>query len=497
MTRSSAPSAADVTFLLSAPIFAIGGAVRLTQSDGDLAAHIRMGDAILATHRIPLHSLGSYTAGNDLLVAPAWLSEVIFARLFHAGGLPLIAVVTGIIVALTHSFVALFLRSRGVDARVALATALASLILGASHWLARPHMFSILGAALTLFLLESRGRQRVVWFFLLFVLWANLHGGWLYGLLVIAVYAAGGFVEARLGDKPDWTARARSDCLAFAVAGFATLLNPYTIGLHREVLGAVTSASLAMHIDEYQPPNFGEMESLPFLIAIIAGVGLLAASRKRPSVPWLAVIAMTLIFGVRAGRNIALFGVTGMPLIALHAAQSWRNGRRPFRYFGEFARLDPCARVGQWATPMLVLLLGLGLNRGSAAGATLIEDRFDSRVFPVEAVRSAQAAGLVGRIFHPWTWGGYLLYAWPGSSLHVDPLEFSEETIDSHTRIESMQPGWRVELTRWNVELAILEVDSPLASALARDPGWSLRYRDSTAVVLQRVQPSTSQPGTQ
>ena len=146
MKRPGSPSIADLAFIFIAPIFSMAGAVRLTQSDGDLAAHIRMGEYILEHHRIPGYSLASYTSALDPLVAPAWLSEVIFASLFRLGGLALIAVTTGLIVALTHSLLAAFLRSRGVDPRVALAAALVSLMVAAIHWLARPHMFSILAA---------------------------------------------------------------------------------------------------------------------------------------------------------------------------------------------------------------------------------------------------------------------------------------------------------------------------------------------------------------
>jgi hypothetical protein len=83
------PSISDLTFIAAAPIFAIAGAVRLTQSDGDLAGHIRMGEAITAMRRIPTHSLASYTVPNDPLIDPAWLSEIFFSTLFRAGGLAL------------------------------------------------------------------------------------------------------------------------------------------------------------------------------------------------------------------------------------------------------------------------------------------------------------------------------------------------------------------------------------------------------------------------
>ena len=188
MQKNNAPSAADLIFMVVAPLIAIRGTVKLTQSDGDLAAHIRMGETILASGQLPAHSLASYTAPTDPMVAHAWLSEIIFALLFRLGGLPMLSVVTCMIVGATHGLIALFLRRRGADPRWAFLAALLSLALASTHWLTRPHMFSIVGTALTLFLLESDRPKRAFLFLPLFAIWANLHGGWLYGLTMVGAY---------------------------------------------------------------------------------------------------------------------------------------------------------------------------------------------------------------------------------------------------------------------------------------------------------------------
>src|SRR5512141_1149046 len=114
------PSAPDLIFAIVAPLTAIRGAVKLTQADGDFSAHVRMGNTILATGHIPTHSLVSYTAPSEPMAGHAWLAEVIFATLFRIGGLPLVCVVVGCLIGLTHAMIALFLRRRGADPRWAL-----------------------------------------------------------------------------------------------------------------------------------------------------------------------------------------------------------------------------------------------------------------------------------------------------------------------------------------------------------------------------------------
>jgi len=487
--KNNAPSAADLIFMVVAPLIAIRGTVKLTQSDGDLAAHIRMGETILASGQLPAHSLASYTAPADPMVAHAWLSEIIFALLFRLGGLPMLSVVTGLIVGATHGLIALFLRRKGADPRWAFLAALLSLALASTHWLTRPHMFSIIGTALTLFLLESDRPKRAFLFLPLFAIWANLHGGWLYGLTMIGAYIVGDLAEARLdvNRRVDWLARARTNAMAFGIGAAATLANPYGIGLHREVFDAVTSESLAKNIAEYLAPNFQDAGQWPFLLAILGTIALFSLTTTRIRLTWLGVIIISFFFALRSFRNIALFGVSAWPLIALYAAKGLPEGKRKFPFFTEFARLDPGSRVGILAVPVTILMLALGFNRGFIGGLPVIPDRFNPKTFPTVAVEKARQANLPGRVFDAWGWGGYIMYAWPTASLHVDPLKFNAETMTSYTLIEDMQPGWQKEMDRWQIRTVIVSSKSPMAKGLALEPAWKVWYRDSTAAVFRRA----------
>ena len=458
----------------------------LAQADGDLTAHIRMGNQILATARIPSHSLASYTAGTEPMVAHSWLSEVLFALLFRAGGLPLICVVVGIIIGLTHGTIALWLSRRNVDSRWALAAALLSLAMASIHWLARPHLFSIVGAAATIWLLESSRPRRQMYFLPFFAFWANLHGGWLYGLAIIGMYVVGDIAEAFVSaDRGAWLGRAGRDAAAFGVAALGTLINPFGLVLHREVISAVTNTSLARNMSEFQPANFHELSQVPFLLALVFTIAVLLRRSHRMPFTWLFVVLMSAFFALKSSRNIALFAVSAWPLIALHAARSDLLGGREFPFFEEFARLDRNTRIGWLAAPVGVLLLLMGLNGGSIGPVHLIADHFDSRAFPVAAVERAKQGHLTGRVFGAWRWAGYIMYAWPDASLHVDPLKFSDITLESYTVIEDLHPEWLAELSRWQVKTIIVPAGSALARQLDTAPGWKLWYRDGTAVVFR------------
>ncbi len=491
--RNLAPSIADILFLVVAPITAVTRTIKLTHSDGDLAAHIRMGQVILDTGKIPAQSLASFTATNDPLVAHAWLSEILLATLYSVGGLALVSVVTGIIVATTHAGVALFLRSRGVDARWALAAAFISLAVSSTHWLARPHMFSILGVAITIWILESGSSHKWRYVAPLFVVWANLHGGWLYGLVIILGYVIGSRIEVVLDadQRDEWLKVFRVNLVALLVACLATLVTPFTLAdpagfdLHREVFSGATSSALASQMGEFMSPNFQAAAPLPFFGALLLTVALLAVTRRRMSAPHLIVLVMSLFFALRSFRNMALFGVSAWPLVALHVARAWPAHRRNFPLFGEIARIDKSARPGLYAAPVALMLIAIGLNSGSAFGSQIIRRDFSPKVFPVEAVARLKAASASGRIFEAWEWGGYIMYAWPSARLLVDPLKFNDSTVSAFTKIDSARPGWQEEIRRLNIETVIIHPDTPLSDGLERDSGWTKWYQDSTAVVFR------------
>lgn len=461
--------------------------VKLTQSDGDLAAHIRMGETILSTHSFPSHSLASYTAAADVMVAQAWLSEVIFAWLWRAGGLALLAVFTAIVLAATHASVALFLRNRGADPRWAAVAALVSLSVSSTHWLTRPHMFSIVGVLLTIYLLESERLGKWVWFIPLFGIWANLHGGWLYGLAVIGLYVVGALAETVVSTtgRAAWLTAARNHSACLASAALATFLTPFGYRLHAEVLSTATNSDVTRHMAEFLPPDFQAAAAFPFVIAVALSVIIFALSTRRMHYTWMSVVVFGFMSSVRSFRNIALFGVSAWPLIALHASKAWPASRRHFPWFTEFARLDPNSRTGILAAPVAIFLLLIGLNRGYMGAHTIVGDRFSNRVFPVAAVESAKTAGLDGRVFESWRWGGYIMLAWPEASVHVDPLKFNALTMRSYGLIDEVRPGWQTELRRWQVRTIIVDAKAPLTKALLQESSWKVWYSDSTAVVFR------------
>src|SRR3954454_15895540 len=108
-------------------------------------------------------------------------SQVLYALAERVGGLAGVAILAGLLVGLTYALLAGFLLRRGVDPLLAYLTTILAALVGAGHWLARPHLFSFVAVVLLLDLLEGAPRRQFLPFAALFAIWANIHGGFVYG----------------------------------------------------------------------------------------------------------------------------------------------------------------------------------------------------------------------------------------------------------------------------------------------------------------------------
>ena len=514
--RNFAPSLVDIFFIMLALVVPLRWHHQLLNADGDLAIHLRMGHDILREHAIPFVDRFSYTMAGQTLIPTSWLSEVLDALVENAGGLAGIVLFTGVVLAVTYALVALFLRRRNVDGRLAVVACLFSVLLGAIHWLPRPHLFTILGSVVLLHLLE-RGDDQSVWpYAVLFAVWSNLHGGWLYGVIVLAVYAAGEAVEALAarrgvrdalgGDdgsgtggsdaggstddvafQRDWRRRAVRHGVALLVACAASLLNPGGVLLLKQIGGSLGSSHMVDTTVEYRSPDFHLMGPRFFLVLLLLALLLLARDRRRMPFPWLAVVLVNLAFALFSVRNIPLFGVTALPLLTVHAAGVLRRRRAGYVFGDGFADIDRRARVGVWSIPVLAVVVALGLNHGRVVGVPVLPDAFHPAHFPIEAVDRAKAAGLQGHLFTEFIWAGYVIYAWPEQKVFASSQKYTDPVSRDYLDVFYLSPGWRDVLDRWDVKLLLLPRETPLSNEVRHDPGWAVWYCDQTAVLLVRA----------
>jgi hypothetical protein len=512
--RRWAPSIPAMTFALWWIVASIVFPDRLLNADGDLLRHIGHGEWMLRHHALIHHDPFSFTMQGQPFVGFEYGSQLIFALVHRAAGLAGIAIFAGLLIGTAYALLARFLLSRGTDPLLTYIVTVAAVVLGAPHWVARPHLFTLLLVVFLLPMLEVAGRgsrvaddgspgprpeardPRPIWAVPLFALWANLHGGFVFGLALIAIYFAGHGLEYLAGNDRPFRREEMQRLAKFLLAGLlGTLLNPNFLQLHEHLIRFFGQSFLAESTEEFLSPDFHMLSGRLLLLALLAIVAAFALSRRRPDGPRLLLVLAMIWATLMARRNMQLFSVTAVPVMALWLDPDWRRLPDWRGIRSVFQRDAPLGMAAPYVLLMLALFGFLAVGRGRVAGAQVIPDGVSPTVFPVDVVRRARAEHVNGRLFHNFIWGGYLIYAWPEQKVFIDGGTdfYGPGLVKTWLGINGLAPHWRDSLSRWDISLALLPPDSPLARELLRQPGWQLRDCDATAVLLQKTGPAGPQ----
>jgi hypothetical protein len=261
--RSSRPLAAAA--ILSLGVYAAFLTVfRITSND--LWIHLATGRYVLAHLRVPVLDPYSFSAAGHAYVAHEWLAAVLFQLANAAAGVRGLILFKFAVIAATVALLFQTARRLGGRLSVLLPVLAGVLYLASSRFFVRPHIFSYLLAAWFLYCLFRfrEGGRRSAWLLAILpaqVLWVNLHGGWVVGLALLAVFAAGetlAALRARFwpdGDPADLPLRDLALLWGLVPAAVAvSLLNPYG---YRALLFPfeLTGLQLFMkEIYEWRPP---------------------------------------------------------------------------------------------------------------------------------------------------------------------------------------------------------------------------------------------------
>jgi len=468
-------------------------------ADGDTGWHIRAGEFILDHGRLPSADPFSFTRVGERWFAWEWLSDVVFAVCHRMAGLKGVVLLAGAVIAGYLTLLARHMAWRGANALLALAFCLVGAGASGIHYLARPHIFTLLLLTISLWLVDADRRQptRAVWLLApLTALWANLHGGFVALLVSLALLAAGTGIEMRWATG-SWMAAwrgARRLLALLAGCTAATLANPYGIGLHWHLAEYLKSDWIRQAVDEFQSPKFRSESALQFEILLFAGLILAGTLLRRRQVADALLVVAWAHAALVSVRHIPVFVVAACPILAAEASRCWAEwaGRRPKRSAARI--LDAVAadfapglrRSSLWPA---ALVLGLAL-----AGAPLRwPSDFPAVKFPVDLVGRRQGKLAGARVFTSDQWGDYLLYRfYPRQRVFIDGRsDFYGPALGKlYLRVAYGHPEWRPTLQRYWVEMVLAPQDWPLAGTLRQDPGWRLVEEDTLAALFERVAPT-------
>ncbi len=480
-------------------------------NDPDAGMHIRMGVDMLSSWKVPRVDVYSFTSQGLPYLDHEWLSQAVFGSVYAVGGLTAVVIFSSLIIAVTFALLFHLLCREGRTLWSALGVTLLAIAASSPSLSARPHVFTILLALVFFSIVRSHARDRSprrLWVLLpLMVLWANLHGGFVMGFIIVGAFCIGAGGVAVVGKREDRTnARAEFRHLAAILIGLlvAAMCNPWGPKLLLFPFRLVGQDYAIDHIQEWRSPDFHEDRVTELLILGIFLIAIL--SRRLPS--------MGEILCILAFVHLSLFAVRNVPLLAMISSFALSGGFEDIVTRPIFSRLRP---VGIWLSGksreilaqserarghLLPVVVALGVLTSLTIGGGRIGPVFgpyelSPKRYPVEAFAFFEKEQLAdrGNLFHAYFYGGYWIFK-KGADARVfidgrqDP--YPAQVVKGYFKISGSDPRWREIMDKYRIGVVVFQTNSSLSALLSEDSEWALIYSDPVASIFVKRTPQNA-----
>jgi hypothetical protein len=494
----------------------------------DLWWHMRAGALIAQTGSVPKVDPFSFTAAGRPWVNHSWLGGLALFGVWNALGASGLIFFQALLMAVSVALSWAAARQRGVGPALASILALAACLQLELMAVTRPYLFSFLFFVAFLAVLQGLyrasyrgeeqpdggavhvpgrpfsaelgflwGRQgRLALLPGLMLPWANLHAGFVTGLLLLGAYGAGEMVAVWLGRsgrhymtlllKGGEGARFRAMLAAGIMCLLVALVTPYGPQVLLYPFTLLHGVKLLKRVQEWQPmplrPGFAVFWGTAVLGALILvrSFWLSARAGRLRSQAGILVADALLLAGfsflaMRAMRNMAWVLLLAPAILGYHADPPWA------------VEDEDRKEKGLYAVAACLMALAIGLWPLITGGPPRLV--ISERRLPVKACDYIQAKGLYYRAYNSYEWGGYLIWRfWPTMKVFIDGRcdVYRDDLMGQALAVEDAEAGWQSVLEHWGVQMLLVRYRKRDSAHLFADGRWRCLYWDDVAVLALR-----------
>ena len=500
------PSLTDVAFLMPVVfLFTRMEGLRSLLGDGDTGFHIRTGDWIRTHGAVPQQDIFSFTMPDRPFFAWEWLWDVGASLVHQKWGLGGVALVNLFLICLTFALLYRLISRRCQNSIVSIGLTVLATAGSTIHWLARPHLVTLLMTVIFMSILDRvrEGRTNLLWWLpLLTVVWTNLHAGFIVGIVILGAYGAGFLLRAVVAADPAerWAALRTSGPYFAAAAGClaASLVNPYFYQLHIHIWKYFGDPYSMNNIVEFQSANFHH--GIAYFLEAMLVLALMAAVwfALRREFSEALLVALWAHGALIAARNIPLFMIIAAPMVGV-ALVAWGKSfeRAAFagwvsRFGGWFeetsAEILPIERIGRIHLISAAVLLGIGIGMSSTGAGVKLKAEYNPKTYPEKALALLDASQ---HVFTDDEWGDYLIYRLSPAGLRVfvDGRSdfYGEKFGQAYIDVLNVKFDWEAKLRQYGVDTILLPVTTPLTGAVKESKHWRVVYDDGSAIIFRLV----------
>ena len=446
--------------------------------DRDIWWHLATGRWILQHHAIP-HSdpFSVFGMGRPWYVY-SWVFDLLMQGLYLRygyAGIVLFEIVARVIivVALFHLLYSLLPRFWTAAALCALSFYVMTPVIAP-----RPAMLTILFGIVELALLLSArrtGNTRQLWLIPpMLLLWANWHIQFVYGLLMLGVFAG----DALLGSLTNKDlAAAQSPLRAYwavlLASTLATFVNPYGPKVYETVFQYMHQPKVFNLVVELRAMDFRHPQHfLALMLALAAAMAIGWRREARPLWPLLLIIASFLAF--RSVKEIWFVSVIAASALTdgWTSATAWKPPSLSLR---EQVLI---------AVAVLAVLM-VGYRHYDVSNNWL--DMQIAGTFPESAARYIEKHHLPGPLYNDFNDGGFLIWRLPWLPVAMDGRTnvHGDDRVAHSSAVWSGKPGWDSDPELLSANLIVAAKDSTFAALLRQNSHYMIVFEDIQTIVFQ------------
>jgi hypothetical protein len=440
--------------------------------DPDTLWQITVGQWILDHHAVPHTDVYSFTMRGAPWISTQWLAQVLYARAYAWFGWTGPVVLAAAASAATFALLARYLVRHLSDSSTLTFVAVA-FALTAPHLLARPHVLALpIMVAWIGELIAAADRREAPSFTLLplMVLWANLHGGFVFGLMMIAPVALDGLISAERAARRRLAVRWAIFALLALAASCCTPYGWDSLLASRKILALGSALPL---ITEWRAADFTTLH--PFEICLLGGLGL-ALYRGVTLPPMRIVILLGLVhMALSQGRAAEILALLSPLVLAAPLARQIGGEEAGF-----FHAWKP-VRGGMMAGLAVVLAVG---TLSFAAMHRFAPNTANSPVQAVTELKKLNAE----RVFNDYDFGGYLIASGVAPFIDGRTELYGEKFFVDHNNASGlMEPEnlFRL-LEQYQIQATLMRTQSAATKLLDHMDGWQKVYSDEIATIHVR-----------
>src|SRR3990167_6401674 len=442
--------------------------------DTDLGWHLRYGNFMLENQRLFIPNQLTYFLPNYVWPNSYTLYQILTTVLFNLGGLFALSAAYGFLGVFSFW---LFRKISPKNLFASLGIFLSIIYFGQVvfnlGWRAQVFSFTFL-IATYLTVKQILVHNSFPRFFpLIFILWVNLHGGFVLGLFI----PAAALVQS-IFDRNKKVAKTLA--LTLTLSALATFLNPYGGSVHQEVLNHLRT-SLGGIIAEWTAPSFWH---IGFILLATPVLLFFSYYKKQNFIFWTILLCAFALMAITAKRNLSVWALFA-GICTLEVLKT------------EIEKLSKKLILQRIATAILIIL-GLSIISANIPRTLDLTFNWSSfctkglRVMPCEAANYIKKYPPEGKnVFSSYEWSGFTAWQLPRYKYFVDgrmPAWLVPSPYIIHLEIMRAQGDFLEKLSDYNTDWLLIPASSPLDSYLSKNQTvWKEKYRDKVSVIYTKL----------